>query len=105
MSDEDATAIITEAVAVELAFVTDALPVTLVGMNADLMCEYVRYVADRLLTSLGHPKAYDAQNPFDFMELVSLTGKTNFFEKRVGEYAKANVASSSEQAFDMDADV
>merc|ERR1712072_206782 len=90
LTDEDATAIITEAVAVELAFVTDALPVTLVGMNADLMCEYVRYVADRLLTSLGHPKAYNAANPF---------------EKRVGEYAKANVASSSEQAFDMDADV
>ena len=105
LSDEDATAIITEAVAVELAFVTDALPVTLVGMNADLMCEYVRYVADRLLSALGHPKAYNAQNPFDFMELVSLTGKTNFFEKRVGEYAKANVAGNSEQAFDMDADV
>ena len=105
LSDEDATAIITEAVAVELAFVTDALPVTLVGMNADLMCEYVRYVADRLLGALGHPKAYNAANPFDFMELVSLTGKTNFFEKRVGEYAKANVAGNGEQAFDMDADV
>ena len=62
-------------------------------MNADLMCEYVRYVADRLLSaSSGHPKAYNAQNPFDFMELVSLTGKTNFFGEAVGEYAKANVA-------------
>ena len=58
-----------------------------------------------MLGALGHPKAYNAQNPFDFMELVSLTGKTNFFEKRVGEYAKANVAGNAEQAFDMDADV
>jgi len=105
LSDDEATAIITDAVAVELAFVTEALPVTLVGMNADLMCEYVRFVADRLLGALGHPKAYGATNPFDFMELVSLTGKTNFFEKRVGEYAKANVAGNAGFDFAMDADV
>jgi len=108
LSDEDALAIIREAVDVELRFVTDSLPVTLVGMNADLMAEYVRFVADRLLASLGHPKAYGAQNPFDFMELVSLTGKTNFFEKRVAEYQKANVAgsqASGDFVFELDADV
>ena len=88
--------IVTEAVEIEKEFVCDSLPCALVGMNADLMCEYVRYVADRLLTSLGHPKAYNAANPFDFMELVSLTGKTNFFEKRVGEYAKSGVGVKEE---------
>ena len=83
--------IITDAVAIEKEFVTDALPVKLIGMNADLMSQYIEFVADRLLVELNCPKAYNATNPFDFMEMISLQGKTNFFEKRVGEYQKAGV--------------
>ena len=92
---DDATvhAIIRDAVDVEREFITDALPVSLLGMNSKLMAQYVEYVADRLLLSLGHPKLYNVPNPFDWMELMSLSGKTNFFEKRVAEYSKANVAS------------
>jgi len=85
------TQIITDAVAIEKEFVTDALPVRLIGMNADLMNQYIEFVADRLLLELNCPKAYNAPNPFDFMEMISLQGKTNFFEKRVGEYQKAGV--------------
>ncbi|PWN21318.1 ribonucleotide reductase R2 subunit variant [Microstroma glucosiphilum] len=85
-------AIITEAVGIEQAFLTDALPCSLIGMNAKLMCQYIEYVADRLLVSLGNEKHYNATNPFDFMENISLQGKTNFFEKKVAEYAKAGVA-------------
>jgi ribonucleoside-diphosphate reductase beta chain len=85
------TQIITDAVAIEKEFVTDSLPVKLIGMNADLMNQYIEFVADRLLVALNCPKAYNATNPFDFMEMISLQGKTNFFEKRVGEYQKAGV--------------
>ena len=85
------TQIITDAVTIEKEFVTDALPVRLIGMNADLMSQYIEFVADRLLVALNCPKAYNAANPFDFMEMISLQGKTNFFEKRVGEYQKAGV--------------
>ena len=88
---ERVTQIITDAVAIEKEFVTDALPVRLIGMNADLMAQYIEFVADRLLVELGCPKVYNAANPFDFMEMISLQGKTNFFEKRVGEYQKAGV--------------
>ena len=88
---ERVTQIITDAVAIEKEFVTDALPVKLIGMNSDLMSQYIEFVADRLLVELGCPKAYHASNPFDFMEMISLQGKTNFFEKRVGEYQKAGV--------------
>jgi ribonucleoside-diphosphate reductase beta chain len=83
--------IITDAVIIEKEFVTDALPVDLIGMNAKLMSQYIEFVADRLLLELGCSKIYNATNPFDFMELISLQGKTNFFEKRVGEYQKAGV--------------
>lgn len=83
--------IITDAVVIEKEFVTDALPVDLIGMNAKLMSQYIEFVADRLLLELGCSKVYNATNPFDFMELISLQGKTNFFEKRVGEYQKAGV--------------
>jgi ribonucleoside-diphosphate reductase beta chain len=86
--------IIADAVAIEKEFVSDALPVRLIGMNADLMCQYIEFVADRLLLALGCEKIYGATNPFDFMELISLQGKTNFFEKRVGEYQKAGVMDS-----------
>lgn len=85
--------IITEAVNIEKEFVTDALPVKLIGMNSDLMTQYIEFVADRLLVELGNEKIYNATNPFDFMEMISLQGKTNFFEKRVGEYQKAGILS------------
>ncbi|KAI0269174.1 ribonucleotide reductase small subunit [Gloeopeniophorella convolvens] len=90
--------IITEAVAIEQEFLTDALPVGLIGMNAELMCQYIEFVADRLLVALGCPKHYNSTNPFDFMDMISLQGKTNFFEKRVSDYSKAGVKSSSAQS-------
>ena len=99
------TTIIRDAVEIEKEFVTSALPVKLIGMNADLMCQYIEFVADRLLLALGCKKVYNAINPFDFMELISLQGKTNFFEKRVGEYQKAGVMSeAASKAFSMDED-
>ena len=91
LDPEDVKKIIVDAVDIEKDFVTDALPVRLIGMNSDLMTQYIEFVADRLLVELGCEKVYDATNPFDFMEMISLQGKTNFFEKRVGEYAKAGV--------------
>jgi ribonucleoside-diphosphate reductase beta chain len=83
--------IITEAVDIEQKFVTEALPVDLIGMNSKLMAQYIEFCADRLLVELGNEKVYNSENPFDFMEMISLQGKTNFFEKRVGEYQKAGV--------------
>lgn len=73
----------------------DALPVALIGMNAELMCQYIEFVADRLLVALGCPKHYNSTNPFDFMDMISLQGKTNFFEKRVSDYSKAGVKTSA----------
>jgi len=100
--------IIRGAVAVEEQFICEALSCDLVGMNSDLMRRYIQFVADRLLTALGHPKLYNASNPFDWMELISLQGKTNFFEKRVGEYQKAGVMTPAGQeenkGFVLDAD-
>lgn len=98
--------IITDAVAIEKEFVTDALPVNLIGMNAKLMQQYIEFVADRLLVELGNAKVYNATNPFDFMDMISLQGKTNFFEKRVGEYQKAGVMSKrkEENTFTLDAE-
>ena len=87
--------IITEAVAIEKEFVTDALPVKLIGMNADLMSQYIEFVADRLAVQLGCSKLYNTANPFDFMELISLEGKTNFFEKKVSEYSRPTENVSS----------
>ncbi len=89
--------IIRDAVSIEQEFVTDALPVNLIGMNAKLMNEYIEFVADRLLVALGYSKMYNSSNPFDFMEMISLQGKTNFFEKRVAEYQKAGVMSEKDQ--------
>ncbi|BFZ55334.1 Ribonucleotide-diphosphate reductase (RNR), small subunit [Savitreella phatthalungensis] len=94
-SKEQVQAIITEAVEIEQAFLTDSLPCPLLGINAKLMREYIEFVADRLLLSLGNKKFYHTVNPFDFMENISLTGKTNFFEKRVGDYQKAGVMSGA----------
>lgn len=87
--------IITEAVKIEKEFFTDALPISLLGMNCNLMCQYVEFVADRLLVALGNKKVYNVTNPFDFMENISLAGKTNFFEKRVSDYQKAGVMAKS----------
>ena len=86
--------IVKDAVEIEKEFVCDALPCALVGMNADLMSDYIEFVADHLLGQLGMEKEYNATNPFDWMELISLQGKTNFFEKRVGEYQKSGVMNS-----------
>ena len=108
LSREQVYDIITEAVRYEHEFVTSALPVSLIGMNAKLMCQYIEFVADRLLVALGYDKVYNSTNPFDFMEMISLEGKTNFFEKRVAEYRKAGVGTKEEAAadaaFNLDAD-
>lgn len=90
--------IITNAVEIEKEFVTDALPVKLIGMNSDLMAQYIEFVADRWLVELGNEKHYNTANPFDFMEMISLSGKTNFFEKRVGDYQKSGVTSEKGKA-------
>ena len=89
--------VIKDAVEIEKEFVTDALPVNLIGMNAELMRQYIEFVADRLLNELIGKKIYGATNPFDFMDMISLRGKTNFFEKRVAEYQKAGVLNSTEK--------
>ncbi|CAK7333563.1 unnamed protein product [Dovyalis caffra] len=94
LSEERVKAIVKDAVEIEKEFVVDALPCALVGMNGELMSQYIEFVADRLLGALGCGKVYNAANPFDWMELISLQGKTNFFEKRVGEYQKASVMHS-----------
>ena len=99
--------IILDAVAIEKEFVCDALPVRLIGMNADLMSQYIEFVADRLLVELGNEKVFNVTNPFDFMDMISLQGKTNFFEKRVGEYQKAGVlnkSSEEDKSFSLDAE-
>jgi len=108
-SESIARAIVQDAVEAEHEFVTEALPVSLIGMNAGLMCRYVEFVADHLLTSLGFSKLYGTANPFEWMELISLQGKTNFFEKRVGDYQKAGVMAGLEKhnsthTFELDAD-
>lgn len=105
LPNETVVQIISEAVEFEKEFVSDALPVSLIGMNAAMMCDYIEFVADRLLVSLGQTKKYNAQNPFPWMDMISIQGKTNFFEKRVTEYQKAGVLSNKEdQAFSQDED-
>ena len=97
--------IICDAVEIEKEFVSDAIPVRLIGMNAESMCEYIEFVADRLLVSLGNKRVFNTENPFPWMELISLQGKTNFFEKRVGDYQKAGVMAEKEkQIFSLDED-
>jgi len=97
--------IIKEAVKIEKNFIIKALPCELIGMNADLMSLYIEFVADRILMQLGYPKLYEAANPFDFMERISLEGKDNFFEKRVTNYAKASVGKTqTEMSFSMKED-
>lgn len=97
--------IILDAVEIEKEFILEALPVKLIGMNSDLMSQYIEFVADRLLLELGNEKVFNATNPFDFMEMISIQGKTNFFEKRVGEYQKAGVLNNdADQTFTIDED-
>jgi len=97
--------IILEAVEIEKEFIAEALPSDLIGINSTLMKQYIEFVADRLIFALGYEKYYHSKNPFDWMNMISLQGKTNFFEKRVGEYQKANVmASKEEKTFTLDAD-
>ncbi|CCH45150.1 Ribonucleoside-diphosphate reductase small chain [Wickerhamomyces ciferrii] len=102
-SEEIVEKIITEAVSIESEYFTDALPASLLGMNAKLMCQYVEFCADRLLVALGNKKFYNVTNPFDFMENISLAGKTNFFEKRVSDYQKAGVMAGTEKTESKDA--
>ena len=105
LTQEEVATIISEAVEHEQEFIKDAIPCRLVGMNEVLMSQYIEYVADRLLMQLGYTKVFNVSNPFDFMETISLTGKTNFFERRVGEYAKAGMlVDESRQCFAIDDD-
>ena len=102
---ETVRGIIADAVEMEKEFVSDALPVSLIGMNAEMMCQYIEFVADRLLAQLGNDKIYNVENPFPWMDMISLQGKTNFFEKRVGDYQKAGVMAEKEkQVFSLDED-
>ncbi|OLY85037.1 Ribonucleoside-diphosphate reductase small chain [Smittium mucronatum] len=109
-SQETILSIVTDAVVIEQEFLTDSLPCSLIGMNSVLMCQYIEFVADRLLVSLGFEKHYKSINPFDFMDMISMQGKTNFFEKRVSDYQKAGVmmssngASNREAVFELDED-
>jgi ribonucleoside-diphosphate reductase beta chain len=97
--------VIEDAVNIEKEFVSDALPVKLIGMNSEMMCQYIEFVADRLLDSLGNDKIYNVENPFPWMDLISLQGKTNFFEKRVGDYQKSGVMTDRDkQVFSLDED-
>lgn len=105
LSEKQVRDVIMNAVEIEKEFVTDALPVKLIGMNAELMRTYIEFVADRLLQALGCSKVYNAMNPFDFMELISMERKTNFFENRVAEYKKAGVGEKREEnVFKLDED-
>ncbi|QHS62780.1 ribonucleoside-diphosphate reductase small subunit [Chitinophaga agri] len=105
LSQDQVHTIIRDAVSIEKEFIIDALPVALIGMNSKLMSEYIEFVADRWLGELGYAKIYNTANPFDFMEMISLQGKTNFFEKRVGDYQKAGVMSGKDtQTFSLDED-
>jgi len=108
LSQKTVQDIIAEAVLYEKEFVCQSIPVELIGMNSRLMSQYIEFVADRLLYALGYNKLYNTSNPFDWMEMISLEGKTNFFERRVAEYQKAGVAMSTKegdtQEFVLDAD-
>lgn len=103
LDKEQVKGIILDAVEIEKEFILDALPVKLIGMNSDLMSQYIEFVADRLLQELGCDKVFNVSNPFDFMDMISIQGKTNFFEKRVGEYQKAGVLNNdSNTTFSLD---
>jgi ribonucleoside-diphosphate reductase beta chain len=98
LNQDDMYVLVGEAVNIEKEFITESLPCALLGMNNELMCEYIEFVADRLLVQLGYPKLYNSKNPFDFMDRIGMDNKTNFFEKRVGNYAKATLHHKKEQS-------
>jgi ribonucleoside-diphosphate reductase beta chain len=106
LSSEEIREIVLDAVEIEKEFILEALPVKLIGMNSDLMSQYIEFVADRLLLELGNDKVFNVTNPFDFMDMLSIQGKSNFFEKRVSEYQKAGVLNSGQEThgFTLDAD-
>ena len=89
--------LITEAVSIEKEFIVESIPCKLIGMNSELMCQYIEFIADRLVIQAGYDKIYNSENPFSFMELISIAGKTNFFERRVGEYSLAGVGKNEEE--------
>ena len=104
LSEASIHQIINDAVKIEKEFVCGALPVSLIGMNSELMSQYIEFVADRLCVSLGYNKIFKVSNPFEWMDMISMQGKTNFFEKRVGEYQKAGVVNKNTSDFTMDED-
>jgi len=103
LSEEKVYSIVAEAVHIEKEFITEALPCRLIGMNAELMCQYIEFVSDRLLIQLGYKKLYNTSNPFSWMEMISLEGKGNFFEKRISDYALADKEKTAED-FNLDED-
>jgi ribonucleoside-diphosphate reductase beta chain len=103
LSTEEILVIVKDAVSIEQSFISEAIPVELIGINSYSMSQYIEYVADKLLIELGYTKHFNSTNPFDFMELISLENKTNFFEKRVADYQKANIMNY-DNTFDLDAD-
>ena len=104
LSKERIIEIIDSALTIEKEFITEALPVSLIGMNSDLMKQYLEYVSDRLLVDLGVGKIYNSENPFDFMKNIAMENKTNFFEKRVSEYSKSGVGVDEDNSFSTDVD-
>tara|TARA_B100001093_G_scaffold319313_1_gene304651 strand:+ start:4909 stop:5946 length:1038 start_codon:yes stop_codon:yes gene_type:complete len=100
LSPETINSIISEAVEIEKNFITNSIPCSMIGMNSNLMSQYIEFVADRLCVQLGYSKIYKTKNPFDFMQLISMEGKTNFFEKRVSEYSLANVNVNNDKTED-----
>ena len=105
LDEETIHSIISEAVSIEKEFIIESIPCAMIGMNSTLMSEYIEFVADRLLSQLGYSKIYNTQNPFDFMELISIENKTNFFEERVTSYSKAGIGRSREDmTFSLDAE-
>ena len=100
LSQETINSIISEAVEIEKNFITNSIPCSMIGMNSSLMSQYIEFVADRLCVQLGYNKIYGTKNPFDFMQLISMEGKTNFFEKRVSEYSLANVNVNNDKEDD-----
>ena len=104
LSNDEIYQIVTEAVEIEKSFINDSIPCAMIGMNSDLMSQYIEYVADRLIVQLGYAKYYNSENPFDFMQLISMENKTNFFEKRVSEYSLANVKIDNDANSDIEFD-
>jgi len=109
LSQERVHKLVEEAVHIETEFIVESIPCALIGMNAGLMTQYIQFVADRLLVQFGYERLFNSENPFDFMEMISLQGKTNFFEKRVSDYSMAKVTNSinaqtAAEGFDLDDD-